>query len=308
MAGDDRLEPVQTEVLAALCCSAVACPAWLVASRAAACARPLRARAPNFLPFVAKSAAIALAGFSIAACGTSDAVSRSGAASPAEAGQAGRKVLVLTQTLGYHHASIPWAVEALRRVAARDGRYRIGFLPSASRLTPTALKGSAAVVFLLTTGELPLSQWDKHALVAFVHDGGGLVGFHSATDTFHHWPAYIRMIGAEFSHHPVPSTERVIVEDRSTPATRALPTSFTIHEEFYVFKHDPRSHVHVLARLGAPRGGSDRPLVWCRRSGSGRVFYDALGHFAQTWSDPRQLALVAGGIAWSAGLARAPSC
>jgi len=34
-------------------------------------------------------------------------------------------------------------------VAARDGRYRLVFLPSASRLTPTALKGSAAVVFLL---------------------------------------------------------------------------------------------------------------------------------------------------------------
>jgi type 1 glutamine amidotransferase len=217
-------------------------------------------------------------------------------------------VLVLTQTLGYHHASIPSAVEALRRLAARDGRYRVEFLPTASKLTPAALKGAAAVVFLLTTGELPLSRSDQHALVTFVHHGGGLVGFHSAADTFHHWPAYIALIGAEFSHHPAPSTERVVVEDRSTPATRALPMSFAIHEEFYVFKHDPRSHAHVLVRLGTRRGGPDRPLVWCRRSGAGRVFYDALGHFQQTWSDPRQLALVSGGIAWGAGLARAPSC
>jgi hypothetical protein len=46
------------------------------------------------------------------------------------------------------------------------------FLPSASTLTPTALKGAAAAVFLLTSGELPLSRLEKRALVAFVHDGG----------------------------------------------------------------------------------------------------------------------------------------
>lgn len=252
--------------------------------------------------------AIAAVALLIAACGASQGASSSGAASPVADRQPSRTVLVLTQTLGFHHASIPSAVDAVRRVAARDGRYRVVFLPSASKLTPTALKGAAAVVFLLTTGELPLSPAEKHALLTFVHDGGGLVGFHSATDTFHHWPGYIALIGAEFSHHPVPSTERLVVEDRTTPATRALPPSFTIHEEFYVFKHDPRPHVHVLVRLDTGRGGPDRPLVWCRRSGTGRVYYDALGHFLQTWSDPRQLALVSGGIAWAAGLASAPSC
>jgi hypothetical protein len=244
----------------------------------------------------------------IGACGAADRASRPGDASLARAGQPSRTVLVLTQTLGFHHASIPWAIDALRRAAAHDGRYHVVFLPTASRLTPTALQGAAAVVFLLTTGELPLSPSEKRALVAFVHDGGGLVGFHSATDTFHHWPGYIRLIGAEFSHHPAPSTERVIVEDRKTPATRALPTSFTIHEEFYVFKRDPRPNVHVLVRLDTGRGGPDRPLVWCRRSGRGRIFYDALGHFSQTWSDSRQLVLVSGGIDWAAGLAKAPTC
>jgi type 1 glutamine amidotransferase len=116
------------------------------------------------------------------------------------------------------------------------------------------------------------------------------------------------MIGAEFSHHPVPSAERLVVEDRGTPITRALPARFTIYEEFYVFKHDPRRRVHVLVRLDTNRGKMDRPLVWCRPSGSGRVFYDALGHFPQTWRDARQLALVSGGIAWTAGLGGAPNC
>jgi type 1 glutamine amidotransferase len=38
--------------------------------------------------------------------------------------------------------------------------------------------------------------------------------------------------------------------------------------------------------------------VWVRTPGRGRVFYDALGHFTATWSDPRQRALVRSGLRW----------
>ena len=269
----------------------------------ASCDRRARRAARGVLSITATAAVL----LSVAACGGSAGKSSTHIASFARTTRPVRTVLVLTQTRGFHHASIPWAIAALRRVAAGDGRYRVVFLPGAANLTPTALKSASAVVFLLTSGELPLSPTGKQALLTFVSHGGGLVGFHSATDTFHHWPAYIALIGAEFSHHPTPSTQRLIVEDRSTPATRSLPASFTIHEEFYVFKHDPRPHVHVLMRLDT-HGGPDLPLAWCRRSGRGRVFYDALGHFPQTWSDPRQLALVSGGIAWAAGLVGAPTC
>jgi type 1 glutamine amidotransferase len=217
-------------------------------------------------------------------------------------------VLVLTQTLGYHHASIPTAMAAVRAIAARSGHYRVEFLASGAQLTPAALRHAAAVMFLLTTGDLTMSGAEKRALVAFVRGGGGLIGFHSATDTFHHWAAYKDMIGAEFSYHRHPSTERVIVTDRSTPATHALPASFQIQEEFYVFKHDPRPRVHVLAELDTGPSGPDRPLAWCRRFGRGRVYYDALGHFGATWHNRYQRALVSGGIRWAVGLASAPTC
>jgi type 1 glutamine amidotransferase len=218
-------------------------------------------------------------------------------------------VLVLTETRGFHHASIPDAARALRKLAAADGRYRLTFLPTAAELTPAALSGARAVALVLTSGELPLSDAGKRALLAFVRRGGGLVGFHSASDTFHHWPAYIGLLGAEFSHHALPSTRRLIVEDRATPATRSLGAAFRIHEEFYVFKRDPRASSHVLVRLDPGHGAkTDRPLVWCRHEQRGRVFYDALGHFPQTWSDPRQVAIAAGGFAWALGLASASGC
>jgi type 1 glutamine amidotransferase len=217
-------------------------------------------------------------------------------------------VLVLTQTLGYHHLSIPSAMATVRGIAAGSGRYRVVFLASAAELTPAALRHAAAVMFLLTTGELPINAADKRALVAFVLGGGGLIGFHSATDTFHQWAAYKDMMGAEFSDHGPPSTQRVIVTDHSTPATHALPASFLIDDEFYVFKHDPRAHVHVLAKLDTGPAGPDRPLVWCRRFGRGRVYYDALGHFSATWRNRYQRPLVSGGILWATGLASAPNC
>lgn len=218
------------------------------------------------------------------------------------------RVLVLTQTRGYHHASIPAAVAALQRLARSDRRYALVRLAGAAQLGASTLHGAAAVLFLLTSGELPLSAAGKQALRTFVRGGGALIGFHSATDTFHQWPGYIGMIGGEFSHHPLPSTQRLIVEDRGNAATRSLPVSFPIHEEFYVFRHDPRRSAHVLVRLDTGPGGPDRPLVWCRRFGHGRVFYDALGHFPQTWQDPRQVALVSGGIDWALRLGPAGGC
>jgi hypothetical protein len=41
------------------------------------------------------------------------------------------------------------------------------------------------------------------------------------------------------------------------------------------------------------------PLAWWRRYGRGRVFYDALGHFPVTWSEPHQRRLMADGIRWA---------
>jgi hypothetical protein len=261
---------------------------------------------------------------------------RVGSATAAHGTHRPRTVLVLTQTYGYRHASIPAAAAAIRQLGSADHRLRFVFLPGAQSLTPSRLRSAAAVMFLLTTGELPLSPSGKRDLLAFVHGGGALIGFHSATDTFHGWPAYIRLIGAEFATHAPPSTQRIIIEDRHNPATRLLPARFAIHEEFYEFRHDPRprgpagcrtvdsaaateavsgnteakvaaarsrTRLCVLARLDTGSGGPDRPLVWCRRDGGGRVFYDALGHFDQTWRDSRQLDLARGGIDWAVGLA-----
>lgn len=221
-------------------------------------------------------------------------------------------VLVVTETAGFHHDSIPAATAAVRAAARASRRFDLTVLAHARELTPARLQHASAVVFLLTSGELPLSPAGKRGLLRFVRSGHGLLGFHSAADMFHRWPAYVRALGGEFKNHPYRGVGRVVVEDRRHPATRLLPGAFRIAEEFYFFKTNPRRRAHVLARLdvssfGGP-AGEDRPLVWCRREGRGRVFYDALGHNSATWREIHQRRLLAGGLEWALGLARSAAC
>jgi len=211
----------------------------------------------------------------------------------------------LTETAGFHHDSIPAAEGLLRRLGERSRRYDVRFLRSASQIRPRLLRRAGAVVFLNTSGELPLDAAGKRALLSFVRGGGGLVGTHSASDTFHGWPSYTRLLGGEFESHPITGDARVIVETRRHPATRPLPRTFVTRDEFYFFQANPRRSATVLARLDVPE---DRPLVWCRHSGRGRIFYDALGHFPENWSEPEQRSLVRGGLEWALGLESARIC
>jgi type 1 glutamine amidotransferase len=195
------------------------------------------------------------------------------------------QVLVVTETRGFVHDSIP----AAKTMVGSLG-YRTAFLKGANELTARRLAKAKAIVFLNTSGELHLDAAGKRRLLAFVRKGGGFVGTHSAADTFAKWPAFHRLVGADFLGHPPPGPGRVDIVDRAFTTTR----SFTITEEFYAFKGRAKRHVIARQHDGAP-------LVWSRHYGRGRVFYDALGHFPATWSDAHQRALVADGLRWAIG-------
>ena len=90
---------------------------------------------------------------------------------------------------------------------------------------------------------------------------------HSATDTLYEFPDYGRLVGAYFKEHPWTQQGRVIVEDASHPAA-GVRDAFTLEEEFYTFRENPRPRVQVLMRLDAASVGAigDYPLVWAQRS------------------------------------------
>ena len=235
-------------------------------------------------------------------CGSQDETVGPSPATPPSTGIRTR-VLMLTATAGFRHDSIAAATSAMRTLTASSGEFTLTVTEDLSLLSRASLADYAVVMFALTSGELPLTADQKTALVDFVSGGRGFIGVHSATDTLYEWPDYGRLIGAYFREHPWTQHADVVVEDRSHPVTAGLEARFSLLEEFYTFRENPRGRVQVLLRLDAASVGAvgDYPLAWAHTFGAGRVYYNALGHFPATWSDARFLPQLANAIRWAAG-------
>ncbi len=187
-------------------------------------------------------------------------------------------------------------------LAASTGQFTVDLTEDVSSITAGSLAKYDVLFFALTTGELPFDAEQKSAVLEFVSGGKGFLGAHSAADTLYDWPEYGGLVGAYFKEHPWTRSAGVIVEDEAHPATAGLGGRFTIDEEFYTFRENPRPRVHVLLRLDAASvgGSGDYPLAWTQSYGSGRSYYNALGHFPETWRDPRFQRQVVGAIQWLA--------
>lgn len=249
-----------------------------------------------------KKAARALIGILLlfGAC-SSDTPSPAPSPLPAAPGVRAR-VLMLTATAGFRHDSIPTAQRVMASLAATTGEFTVTVTEDLTAITASRLAEHNVLFFALTSGELDLTAEQKNAIVDFVSSGGGFLGVHSATDTLYGWPEYGRLVGAYFREHPWTQEATVVVEDRAHPATMGLDERFSIVEEFYTFRENPRPFVHVLLQLDAASVGSagDYPLAWAHSFGSGRVYYNALGHFASTWNDQRFQRQLRGAVRWAA--------
>lgn len=198
----------------------------------------------------------------------------------------------------------------------------------------------AALVFF-TTGDLtteggdknpPMSPQGKQAFLDAIHGGTGFVGTHAATDTFHTPPdtpdlanryiahgeqsdPYIRMIGGEFiihgqQHDPRLQTANVIIDDPKFPGLEGVHSPVSLEEEWYSMK-DFAPDLHVICTLDTSTMNGNAykrppyPVVWARMHGKGKVFYTAIGDRAENWQNEFHLNLLAGGIRWAIGDARA---
>lgn len=225
---------------------------------------------------------------------------------------AAQRLLYVTHSAGYRHEVLPLSHDVVRELGRVSGAFEVTVSEDAGVISDRGLRDYAAVLFY-TSGELPLAEPQKRALLAFVRSGKGFIGLHSATDTFYRWPEYGEMIGAYFDGHPWHTSVGVRVEDTEHPATRHLPPRFEIADEIYQFRSWSRDQVHVLLSLdpdsvdmsakGVNRTDRDFALAWTRRYGKGRVFYSALGHNPEVWRDERFTRHLLGGIRWAMGTA-----
>jgi uncharacterized protein (TIGR03437 family) len=223
-----------------------------------------------------------------------------------------KSVLFVTHSAGFRHGSI----ETARRVLTGFPSLRVTATEDLSQLVADRLRFYDAV-FFYTSGELAISPSQRQDLLDYVRSGKGFGGVHSATDTLYGWEEYGDLIGGYFDGHPWTEVVRIDVEDPSHPAVRHLPLSFPILEEIYQFRAWDRRKVRVLLTLdttsvdmtreGVNRKDGDFALAWCREYGSGRVYYNALGHFDETWLDVRFQSMIYQALLWLVREADAPA-
>jgi type 1 glutamine amidotransferase len=167
-------------------------------------------------------------------------------------------------------------------------------------------------------------------LLDAVRGGLGFIGVHAASDTFHTQPdpedhsnryiahgeksdPYLRMLGGEFIVHgstPRLQDANIIVNDPKFPGLEGVTSPVNFNEEWYSLK-DFQTDLHVILTLdtkgmtGEPYQRPPYPMTWARMHGKGRVFYTAIGDRPENWSNSFFLNLLAGGIRWSIGDAKA---
>lgn len=230
-----------------------------------------------------------------------------------------KHLLVIGQSMGHTHDSISQAMLTLGKIGFDSKLFDVTLRTDAGPITKKPVTRGAKnldsfdAVFFYTTGELPMDDSQKAALLAFVReDGKGFLGVHSATDTFYNWPEYGELIGAYFDRHPWHQEVRIKVEDRNFPATRHFPPAFSITDEIYQFRNFSRDRVRVLMSLDnssvdltkkdVKRADKDFAIAWARTYGKGRVFYCALGHRQEVWDRPDIQKMWLEAIRWAMGL------
>ena len=232
-----------------------------------------------------------------------------------------KRILIVAQTLGWHHDSISDALATLVKMGQDSNLYDAEIRTDVEWITKKPLKPMRknlvqydAIVFCSTTGELPLTEDQKADFLSFVRDEGkGFVGIHAALDTLYKWPEYGEMIGGWFDGHPWNTFDApVIIEDAAFPAMKHFKgPALVLKDEMYQPKSWSREKVNVLMRLDdtkldyskTPKARADRDfaLAWSKMYGKGRVFYSTLGHTRESWQDPQVQTMYLEAIRWVLG-------
>jgi type 1 glutamine amidotransferase len=241
-----------------------------------------------------------------------------------------KKILMFTKSSGFEHDMIkrPGAkLSPAEQIVTELGQKR-GIAVTATKdgsifSQPDLSQYDA--FFFYTTGDLttagndknpPMTAEGKQALLDAIQHGKGFIGTHSATDTFEpasahtdpHRPAtldpYIQMIGAEFVGHGQQQKARARVADSRFPGMQGLGQGIDWTEEWYALRAFPSDlHVLLVMETEGMRGNFYQrppyPNTWARMYGRGRVFYTALGHREDIWSNSAYQGLLSGAIAWA---------
>ncbi len=228
-------------------------------------------------------------------------------------------ILVFSKSNGFRDDPSVNAAEAALKAMAEHEHWSTVFTENAAVFNAADLKRFDAVVWNNVSGDV-LTLEQRADFKAYIEKGGGFAGFHgSGGDPYYDWDWYAdTLLGARFLSHPMSpqfQLAKLKVDDSHDPIVRDLPAEWTMTDEWYSFKTDPRAHgAHVLVTLDEstyqPMTGKidirmgDHPIAWTECIGDGRSFYTAIGHRPESYTEPNTRKLMEQGVAWAAGLGK----
>lgn len=215
--------------------------------------------------------------------------------------------------------SVNAAHEAFLAMARRKG-WAIVTTDKGGAFNPKTLKQFDTVIWNNISGDV-LSLAQRRAFQDYLQGGGGFVGIHgSAGDPVYFWDWYPdKLIGARFIGHPMAPQfqEARIAVNEAHPLAKVLPREWKMTDEWYSFRTNPRqagaqvlltldeSTYKPVGQMGQDLRMGDHPLAWTNCLGKGRIFYSAIGHRPETYSQPQHAAMLEAAINWTATMKKA---
>jgi type 1 glutamine amidotransferase len=176
------------------------------------------------------------------------------------------------------------------------------------------LKALDLIVPVWTMGRIE-QEWVNNVSAA-VQSGVGLAGCHGGMcDAFRENTDWQFMTGGQWIAHPGnDGTEYTVnIKHSSSPLVEGID-DFTISTEQYYLHVDPAIEVLATTRFPLAPGphslnkAVDMPVIWTKRWGLGRVYYNSLGHQANIMEIPVVKELMRRGFNWCAdGITHAPA-
>lgn len=233
------------------------------------------------------------------------------------------KVLLVTETAGWHHESIQSGITAINELAATHN-FEVVRQQNAIKITEESLNKIDAVIFLSTTADI-FDEDEQAAFEKFIQSGKGYVGIHAASDTEYGWEWYTKLVGRMFHIHPLQQTAKLNIINHNFPGLEHFPNTLLWTDEWYEFgeekvddlnylitvdehsfapaviwqNRDKDKNGNLVDRIGKGMG-KFHPISWYHEFDGGRSFYTALGHIEKVYENQWFLDHLYGGIYYAA--------
>lgn len=223
----------------------------------------------------------------------------------------GKNVLVFTKNgKGYVHENIPSSIAAIQKLGTENG-FTVDTTTNSALFTDNNLKKYDAVIFSNTNNDVFDNEEQRIAFMRYMQAGGGFMGIHSASGTERNWKWFKLMLGATFLRHPPFQKFTVHVLDKNHPAVKNLSSAWETNDECYFFKEiNPSINVLLVSDMSTIKESEDGknttpntfgnryPAAWCHEFDGGRIWYTALGHSKEDYSNTTYLAHILQGLKW----------